>query len=360
MERNPLKLYVNMTLADKKIAYSPILASFWGKKPADGVGSLVTSIFKTSSWDKNYFILQDTPENSDLVFIPHNYWFLKKRNPRLLQEFIRDAQRTRKPILIDAYGDCMDPIDIPNSFILRLGQYRFRLKPNDIIVPTYTEDLLESYSGGKLQIRKKSSVPVVGFSGWVSLPFYTYPRTHFKDWIFRAAGLFGDKYKVFRKGVFWRKRSVKILENSSLVKTNFILRSFYSGSAKTIKDDAEKLRKEFVDNIINSDYVLDVKGDANQSIRFYEILSLGRIPLFVDTERVMPLEDLINYRDFCVWVDWRDLEKADKILAEFHRGIGEEKFMELQRRARYIFEHYLRMDSFTKYLVERLRAIASG
>ncbi len=119
-----------------------------------------------------------------------------------------------------------------------------------------------------------------------------------------------------------------------------------------------KLRREFIDNMANSDYILCTKGDGNFSIRFYDALSLGRIPLFIDTETVLPLENVINYKDFCVFVDYRDLAHVDKILAEFHKSISDEQFALMQKKARDAFENYLRIDKFTKYLIDRLKNIA--
>jgi glycosyltransferase involved in cell wall biosynthesis len=111
-----------------------------------------------------------------------------------------------------------------------------------------------------------------------------------------------------------------------------------------------------VDNLVASDYALVVRGDANSSVRFYEALSLGRIPLFLDTACVLPLEAAINYRDFCVFVDWRDIDRIGEKLLEFHRSLAPERFEDMQRKARTAYEEYLRIDAFSKRLATLLRA----
>ncbi len=134
------------------------------------------------------------------------------------------------------------------------------------------------------------------------------------------------------------------------------MRSTYSGHVATIAGSVEDTRKRFVDTLLNSDYALCVKGDANSSVRFYEALSLGRIPLFVDTECVLPLKDQIAYRDFCVFVDWRDINRIGDILADFHEKCSPEQFKKMQMKAREAYEKYLRIDAFSSHLAESLKA----
>lgn len=357
MKDAPLKLYVDKKSLSEDYAYSPLLFPFWKEDPALKV--LRPTFFKTAQFDKSCYALVDEVRDADLTFLPYNYWFLKRRDPRFLNKLIEGLLALKKPILIDAYGDSMDQIDVPQSFILRLGQYRSRLKPNDIIMPTFTEDLLESYFGGRMVLRKKETIPLIGFAGWVETPFYKYPRMHLRDLGLRFLGFFDERFNLLRKGVFWRKKAVKVLEGSPFVRTSFIKRSFYSGHTKTAEGDIESLRHDFVENIVNCDYVLDVRGDANQSTRFYEALSMGRVPVFVDTERVMPLEDILRYRDFCLFVDYREIRNLDKIIVDFHRSISDDKFQEMQKKARNAFENYLRIDKFSKYLFGKLKALVS-
>jgi len=214
------------------------------------------------------------------------------------------------------------------------------------------------YFNGRLQIRKKEDLPVAGFAGWAELPFLLRAKILAKEIPARFMALFDKKRGVLKKGIFFRQRAINILKGSALITANFKIRNFYSGHAKTIHGDFKNVRREFMKNIIDSDYVLCIKGDGNFSTRFYETLSLGRIPLFIDTECVLPLEDTINYKDFCVFVDFRNLSKIDKILADFHKNISDEQFVMMQKKARDAFENYLRIDKFTKYLIGKLKKIA--
>ena len=75
--------------------------------------------------------------------------------------------------------------------------------------------------------------------------------------------------------------------------TNIVLRpSFYGGAAGGDPDAQLQARTGYVENLVASDYVLCARGAGNFSYRLYETLSCGRIPVFVDTDCVLPHEDV--------------------------------------------------------------------
>lgn len=353
-KRNIVSLYIPKHLTKKGYNHSILLYPFWGVKEKAST-PITTAIFRQHNFDSAYYSITDDPTVADYIFLPYSYWFLLKKDPQLITSYVCESQRVRKPLLIDAIGDTMKDIDIPNSVVLRYSQYRNRLKDNDIIIPLYAEDLLASYRNGEISIRNKKECPSIGFVGWSSLPFFKYPRTRIKDLPVLLLGLFTTRFDLYRKGVLLRKKALKILELSSNINTHFIYRKSFSANTKTAEGDIDVLRKEFIKNILDSDYTLCVKGDANQSVRFFETLSLGRIPLFVDTDIVLPLENMIPYKDFCVFAGYRNLKSISQILTDFHSAVSPEKFEKMQHLARNVFEKYLCIDTFTKYLMEELK-----
>lgn len=353
MQNEPLKLYANKKFTDTGLQHIPLLFPFWGeilknKAPYDR---------KTQQYgfDASCFKFVSSIKDAEYVLMPYDYWHLRRKRPDLLDKIINEAQKYRKPLLIDASGDVFGKIDVPNSRILRINQYRFDLSQNEITVPVPCEDLLESFCDSKLVLRKKTDIPRVGFVGWGKLSFRQRMRTLIKEFPQRFLSIFIRRYVVYRKGVFWREQAIKIFEKSKFVHSNFIIRSSYSGHTNTLAGDPEKNRREFVENILGSDYTLIVRGDANAATRFYETLALGRIPVVIDTECMFPLENKINYKEFCVFIDYTDIARAPEILAEFHKNISPEQFVAMQEKARYIFKNYLRYDAFSGHLVEMLR-----
>jgi hypothetical protein len=53
----------------------------------------------------------------------------------------------------------------------------------------------------------------------------------------------------------------------------------------------------------------------------YEALALGRIPVFVDPDCILPFHDRIDWRSYAVWVDARDIRSVPHIVAELHARV---------------------------------------
>ncbi len=356
MDNEKLKLYVNKDLFTKDLLVIPLLFPFFGSM-FRGNSPYVEQAHKYG-FDSKYFELVSSIHDAEYVLVPYDYWQIQRRHPELLAQIIKEAQDAKKPILIDASGDVSGKIDVPNSRVLRINQYRHDLPNNEITVPVPCEDLLESHAHGQIVVREKGEMPVIGFVGWGKLSLRQRTRTLVKELPLRLLSLLIRRYVVYRKGVFWREKAIRIFERSSKIKTNFVIRTSYSGNIRTLVGDPVKNREEFVRNIINSDYTLVVRGDANAATRFYETLALGRIPVVIDTECMFPLEDKINYREFCVFVNYTDLKKAPEILADFHKKLSSEEFLAMQQKARYVFKDYLRYDAFSRHLVASLKGYA--
>jgi glycosyltransferase involved in cell wall biosynthesis len=180
-------------------------------------------------------------------------------------------------------------------------------------------------------------------------------RTIAKELPTRFRSVFDVRYRACTKGVLWRQKAIKVLRASERVKLNLLERSSFSANSKTAEGDMSKLRKEMIDIILQSDYALDVRGDANDSTRLFEILSLGRIPVIVDTERNFPFSDKIDYSSFALVVDFRDIKKLHEKIAEFHANISPERYEQMQRNAREAFVNYFRIDALTRLITEELR-----
>jgi len=93
------------------------------------------------------------------------------------------------------------------------------------------------------------------------------------------------------------------------------------------------------------------------SCRFYEILSLGRIPLFIDTDCVLPLEDIISYEDFMLRIDYKNIDNICKAVDDFYSKTGDEDFLKMQKNAREVYEKYLTPVNFLQYILPKIKNI---
>jgi hypothetical protein len=137
------------------------------------------------------------------------------------------------------------------------------------------------------------------------------------------------------------------------VETNFLRRSRFLGGAlpggtldpKMLVRGSGGVRAQH-----ESDYVLCARGAGNFSYRLYETLSCGRIPVFVDTDCVLPYDFLVDWKDHCVWVDQDEIDRAGERVADFHERLTAQEFEDLQRGWRRLWEEYVRpMGFFSKF-----------
>ena len=352
----PVKLYVAEEYREPSLfTHTELMFPFWGVTAKESMPYVRAANLQYQYSKEDFALVSDIAE-AEYVHVPYGYERLKATNPERLARIVEDARGAGKPLLIDGSGDLEFPIDIPNSVVLRVSQYRYRVAGNDLTVPFPAEDLLETYYGGEMQLREKPETPSVGFTGWASMTLKNRLKTELKELPITSAGLLDPKRRAERKGLFYRERALKALGATAGIENHFTARATYSGHVKTISGTVADNRREFVETLAASDYTLAVKGDANSSVRFYEALAMGRIPLFLDTACVLPLEDELNYRDFCVFVDWKDTDRIGARLLEFHASVTPERFIEMQKEARRAYREYLRMDSFSKHLASALRA----
>jgi hypothetical protein len=147
-----------------------------------------------------------------------------------------------------------------------------------------------------------------------------------------------------------RTAALRALDHDPAVETNFLRRSQFLGGALPGGTLDPKMmlraREEYVRNMFESDYVLCARGAGNFSYRLYETLSCGRIPVFVDTDCVLPYDFLVDWRDYCVWIDHEEIDRAGERLADFHERLTEQEFADLQRSCRRLWEEYVRPVGF--------------
>lgn len=356
-EAGRITFYVNPTWRRNGI-HTPLLNPWWGN-PYEESSIFPKQLYDTYSFDTAYYTITDDLAKADMVLPPYPHvWFLR-HDTALFDECVRTAEKAHLPLLIDGLGDVQHPIAAENAHILRYGGYRFLPERGRIQLPPLTDDLLERYRSGQFTARTKGTgKPVVGFAGWAKLSPKQYVRTIVKELPVRLRGLFDSRYRACTKGVLWRARAIKIVRRSPLVTLNLHARGSFSANPKTAQGDMRKLREEMVDTILNSDYALDVRGDSNDSTRLFEILSLGRIPVIVDTERNFSFSDIIDYSSFALVVDFRDIKQLPERIAEFHEAVSPERFEEMQRNARDAFVNYLRIDALTKLIMAKLASPA--
>ena len=323
------------------VPYIPLLYPNLGVQRRDTI-LFLNNAFK--EMEEPFVEVVENIDEADYVLLAHNYSALGSHES-YIDKMAELSERHGKKLIVFWHGDSDDPVPIEDAIVFRTSQYGYKKQENEIMMPSYAEDLL---GDRRLVIRSKSKKkPVVGFCGWANYK-------NLKNRIGTFINNFNAPRPVHRKGLTFRMQAIEIFQKSDCVNPNFLVRSSYSGHSSTIKMSAKQAREEYIDNMLNSDFALVIKGDGNYSYRFYEALSLGRVPLLLNTDYVLPLSDIIDYDKFIISVDHTDLPRIDQILREHWDRMDSVEFEGMQRKAREVYRKYLSVKSFLRYAVEHL------
>jgi len=333
--------------------YVPFLAPWWGVPPEDPA-SLHRGQF--SNWAArppgSCTLLSDSAAAD--VFVLSIPWKLTRNNPTaraFAEGEISAAARLGRKIVIFFDSDHDEAIDWPeHAVVFRFSIYSDTRRRNEFSIPTFSQDFLD---GGTLPVREKSARPSVSFCGYApplgcGLSLRTLRETL--------------RYACYRLKLLDRRRravahaprvqALLALHRTPGVETHFIVRDQFAFNRWGVLQpggtpaSAARQRAEFLTNLKNSDYTVCARGLANCSIRFYEALSLGRIPLFINTHCVLPYDWLVDWKKICVWVEEADLRRVGRILRKYHARISPDDFAAQQRQARSLFERWIRPEGF--------------
>lgn len=333
------------------LPHLPLLYPNLGTVAGTGKNPFVDRAF--SCFKEPIVQLVDNPDQADFLLIPHEYRKVKDHGDYLAQLSERSARHGR-PIVAVNYGDSPCAVELPGSISFISSAYRHSIRKNERMMPAYTEDLL---AGQALSPRPKAPEPTVAFCGWSD---YKNAKNALGTWIgnalveLRAILASEPRIRAEKKGLTFRRTALQALTDAPGIRTNFLIRSSYSGHVETISLPPEQARAEYIANMRNCDLALVVKGDGNYSYRFYEALALGRIPLFIDTDTPLPLEDLIDYDSFLLRLPFEKLRSIGAFVRERWAAMTPDEVENRQYAARAAFAEKLRPDRFFTLAFESL------
>jgi len=277
---------------------------------------------------------------ADVAVLPAG-WEHYARVPERRAAAMEYAKRVRaagKPLVAFFVGDSTEPLPLAGAYAFRTSLLRSRRGEREHVLPAFSVDI------GPLDVRPWREKPVVGFCGHV--PDLGRPRR-------AARRLLGRPPHPAHV----RTQACRALLRAREVDANVVLRNRYWAGAVG-PDGAldyaamRQARREYVDNLASSDYVLAVRGGGNFSVRLYEALSSGRIPVFVDTDSLLPLEGEIDWSSLCVWLEEPELPELGARVAAFHAELGPDGFAERQRECRRVYEQHLAPERFFRSLAD--------
>ena len=299
--------------------------------------------------------LCESIKESELCVLPMtwNYYYEAREMSRAL-EFIESARAAGRPVVSWNAGDFGVRVPVEDVYVIRACGYQSRRRPRHTVTPVFVPDPFTRLGLADTPLLPRSDKPRIGFCGQTD--HSTLQGVQKKAWLlgFNAASalrLIPEEPQDTEPPTNLRMKALRILESSPLVDARFIKRDKHLGAPRS-DADRKRLAREFFENIRDSDYTLCVRGRGNFSVRLYETLAMGRIPIFVDTDCILPFEDQIDWRRCCVWVDRRDLHRLPEKVAEFHAALDEDALHDLQRRCRALWLDRLTFFGFFNHFSE--------
>lgn len=342
-----LRIYSDKSYVLEKTPYIYMLYPFWGGYYPDESAFNNKAVFSRYESLGNQYFEMTSIDEADILVAPVA-WQQYIENRELTRQLAQYAT-PQKPIVIFFWHSETEIADVPNSIVFRTSFHKSTKQPNEIAMPLWREDYIQTHYQGNIQLRQKSDIPVIGFCGQALLP--NMKRLQMAKDILRYIRYGIKKTNQNRQKLYWhvfRGRVLTLLKKSNRIKRNFITRSQFFGEVKN-KQKQDLYQQEFIDNMINSDYIISLRGTANTSFRLYETLSFGRIPVFINTDCELPYESQIDWKSICVWVEENEIDQIEQKVLEFHQKLSPEDFINLQKKCRDVWQEYLSPEGFFKH-----------
>lgn len=297
---------------------------------------------------ENDIAFVDMLEKSDVAILTMswNYYVKTKQQAKAIQ-FLKTTQHLNIPtwvVLLDDVG--LDFPNFPQVKLFRQSGCRSRAPKWHVGLPVFISDPLKvHYDTDTIFERPYAKNPTIGFCGFatsdVTLALKTKVKIALKNLSYYLK-LNAQEPEMIMAAAQWRHSILKRLEVHKGLITNFIYRAKYrAGTQNTVQRAASTL--EFFNNIKASDYVVCVRGAGNFSVRLYETLAMGRIPVFVNTDCILPFTEAIDWKEHVVWVEADEIDNIGTIVFEFHKTLSEDSFVELQQSNRCLWENKLQL-----------------
>ena len=346
MGRRKLRIYSDRDGLAPGQSHVVMLYPFWGKNP-ETPGAPDTGRFDHyASAGRDLLDLVPLAE-ADAAVLPGD-WPAGGGCPEAFR-FCEKANRAGKPVIVFFNNDSAEKIPLDNMLLFRTSAYGCARRQGEFGLPAWCEDFVKLRRGGQVPLRSWQPRPTVGYCG-----YGTTQGSGMRAGIANAAShiplvapLLGSFIRTHHgpAGHKIRSKALRALHRSGKVQTNFLLRkAFWNGAIRNGRFDvdlARRSRTEYIDNMFSSDYVLCARGGGNFSFRFYETFCCGRMPLFVNTDCILPFDQWIAWKKRCVWIEERDLPSIAERLAAFHADLSPAEFENIQRSSRRLWEEWL-------------------
>jgi len=383
-----MKVYFDKTIIKniERIPFlNPILWNYEWKKPDNTwFYSEDQKLDWTEKWKK--LLSFSSVEECDYIVFPIDF---KVDYISLLEEETKLWKKYGKKVIVFYYNDC--ELSLPNKYdniIVFRTSMNEKNPDNEIFMPWFPNDLWKEYGidYNKLDLNNIST-GYVWYGGYhniwscllyllTAFKFFIVENTFLKNWIYKVVIKKSRKWWCLKKEIWDFLWKVWIIKNPEIVGNSFLY-LFYCFNKwkvcrlKIIKQlrkswikfnfiERNKLltpwddnKKDYVNTIKNSTFPLATRWNWNYSYRLYEIMSLWKIPLFIDTNCRLPFDNEIDYKNMFIRVPFDDIENVDKYVNDYVSK-NRNHLEEIQKNIRNIYENYFKLSSYYTKIIGQL------
>lgn len=382
-----MRVYFDKTITEKieRIPFlNPILWNYnWKRSDNTWFYSEEQKLERTEKW-KN-FLTFSCLEECDYIVFPIDF---KIDYISSLEKQARLWKKYGKKVIVFYYNDC--ELSIPNLYdniIVFRTSMNDKNPDNEFFMPWFPNDLWKEYGIDYKSDLKEISTWYVWY-GWyyniwtylmyliAVIKFFFIEKTFiwkliyniiinrsrkggilkeklwnflWKKWIIINPEIFNNTFLYliccFDKWKIYRYQIIKKIKKS-WIKFNFIEKNKYFSPW-------EDNKKDYVETIKKCTFPLTIRWNGNYSYRLYEIMSLWKIPLFIDTQCRLPFDNEIDYKNLFVWVPFDDIKNVDKYINDY-LSKNQNNLKEIQINIRFIYEKYFTITSYYSKIIQQL------
>ncbi len=339
-----LRIYTDRSFLPEGKVHTIMVYPFWGMPAQDHSDPDNGRFNEYLKAGGDFFDIVNDPADADVFLLPFEYSF---DEPACIDEAQRMAQLAgimNKKLIVFYNNDSDTKIPLENAIVFRTSFYKSTRRKNEYAVPGWSVDFKKYEFSGIGPVSKTLS-PAISYCGYMA---NSDEKFSLKKTIKKLLGR--EEKRETPLGPALRGIAVRKLQKDKRIHTNFLIREGFWAPGI----DQNQARLEYAENIFSSDYALVVRGAGNFSYRLYEVLSCGRIPLFIDTDCVLPFDHIIDWEKYVVWVNQKDINSCNDILVGFHGELSDDALLRMKLEARKLYDEWISPVAFFRNLYKCL------
>ena len=224
-----------------------------------------------------------------------------------LKEIYESGDKIQKIIIFILDDHEFELLSYSNQIIVRSSADKSLLKFNEVVLPFLWSPVFKPF-----EPLPKGEKPIVGFCGWRS------------------------KY---------RYEILKAIRADTRIQENYLVRDKFMGGHRL----SDNLVDDFDNNMKESHFIICNRGTGNFSMRFFQTLASGRIPIVVNTDMQLPLHGVVDY-DNVIIMENSVIKVIERLLWVWNNR----DIVEMQRDCSKFYDDYLHYENYGSWLHKEL------